>query len=82
MNLQETLDKMRQDFEAKAPADVVQTMHQATKDLEQSGIMDSVLSEGDKAPSFTLPDQDGNEINSSELLASGPLIVTFYRGSW
>ena len=35
-----------------------------------------------KAPSFTLPDANGDLISSEDLLKDGAIIVTFYRGSW
>lgn len=37
---------------------------------------------GDKAPSFALPNQQGTLVSLDNLLAKGPVIVTFYRGSW
>ncbi|RTE67445.1 AhpC/TSA family protein [Amphritea opalescens] len=37
---------------------------------------------GDKAPEFSLPDADGQSVSLADLLKHGPLIVTFYRGSW
>jgi peroxiredoxin len=37
---------------------------------------------GAKAPSFTLPNQDGNLIALNDVLAKGPVVLTFYRGSW
>lgn len=37
---------------------------------------------GQKAPGFALPDPEGKLISLPDLLAKGPLVVTFYRGSW
>ena len=37
-----------------------------------------MLAMGGRAPEFTLPDQDGNEVSLSGLLGSGPLILYFY----
>jgi thioredoxin-dependent peroxiredoxin len=37
-----------------------------------------MLKTGDRAPDFTLPDQDGREITLSALLADGPLVLYFY----
>ncbi|HUG99328.1 MAG TPA: peroxiredoxin [Gammaproteobacteria bacterium] len=37
-----------------------------------------MLGPGDRAPDFTLPDQDGRDISLSELLADGPLVLYFY----
>jgi len=33
-------------------------------------------------PEFLLPDADGALVHSAELLAQGPLVVTFIRGDW
>ncbi|MEP1385710.1 MAG: peroxiredoxin-like family protein [Paraglaciecola sp.] len=43
---------------------------------------DSALIVGSKAPSFILPDANGVQVKSSDLLDKGALVVTFYRGSW
>ena len=40
------------------------------------------LQAGDRAPSFTLPDADGAPTSLAEALAGGPVVLTFYRGSW
>jgi len=37
---------------------------------------------GQQAPRFKLPNQQGNMTSLDDLLAKGPVIVTFYRGSW
>ena len=37
---------------------------------------------GEKSPNFELPDALGNPISLSNLLNEGPLVITFYRGSW
>ena len=42
----------------------------------------TALAVGDAAPDFTLPDAMGRETRLSDLLASGPVVLTFYRGSW
>jgi peroxiredoxin Q/BCP len=36
------------------------------------------LKDGEKAPDFTLPDQNGNEVNLKTLLADGPVVIFFY----
>jgi peroxiredoxin Q/BCP len=37
-----------------------------------------VLKTGDTAPDFTLPDQDGNPVTLSSVLAEGPAVLFFY----
>jgi hypothetical protein len=82
MGLQEKLDDMRKKLESNIPPEALTVMHRATEDLLQSGIMDQVLTKGDQAPEFTLPDERGNMVNTLVLLNEGPLVVSFYRGVW
>jgi len=37
---------------------------------------------GEKAPDFTLPNATDNRVNLAMLLTKGPVVITFYRGSW
>ncbi len=37
---------------------------------------------GDPMPSFLLPNAEGRLIDSADLLARGPLVITFIRGQW
>jgi peroxiredoxin Q/BCP len=41
-------------------------------------IISSPLKVGSKAPSFTLPDQDGKDVRLYDLLKRGPVVVYFY----
>jgi peroxiredoxin len=61
---------------------VIEKMHRATAELEASGILDHVLKVGDRAPSFTLFNQQQVQIASSDFLREGPLVVGFFRGHW
>jgi hypothetical protein len=56
-------------------------MH-ATEELHASGLMDSVIKAGDLLTPFVLPNASGQELRSADLLAKGPLVLTFFRGSW
>lgn len=38
----------------------------------------ATLSTGDKAPDFTLPDQDGNEVKLSSFLGKKNVVLAFY----
>ena len=80
--LAEKLDRIREDFESQVPAEALAVMHRATDDLRSSGILDRIPKVGDALPAFELPDTDGNLVRSADLLAKGPLVVTFYRGVW
>lgn len=82
MDLQQSLDKLKERIEGRLPQGTVEIMHQATQDLIDSGIGDGVLKVGDKAPDFTLTNQDGEVISLDNLLQEGDAVITFYRGVW
>jgi peroxiredoxin len=37
---------------------------------------------GDRIPDFMLPNSEGRLVSSAELLARGPLVLSFFRGAW
>lgn len=87
MSLQAKLDAFKADFQAgkppyNVPLSVIETMHRATTELIASGAAQRVLKAGNKVPAFTLVDPDGEAVSSADLLAKGPLVITFYRGVW
>jgi peroxiredoxin len=57
-------------------------MHRATAELKASGMEATTLKVGDRAPEFTLFNQDHVEVVSTDLLGEGPLVVSFFRGHW
>jgi peroxiredoxin len=87
MSLQATLDAFKADFRAgklpyNAPPEIHPIMDRATQELIASGQAARALKAGDKAPHFILNDANGRPVSSQELLAEGPLVVSFYRGVW
>lgn len=87
MTLQAQLDAFKADFmdgkpPYNAPAEIHPVMARATAELIASGAASKALKVGDKAPLFTLKDPDGKPVSSADLLAKGPLVLTFYRGVW
>ncbi|HUB89362.1 MAG TPA: peroxiredoxin-like family protein [Dyella sp.] len=87
MSLQATLDAFKADFRAgkppyNAPADIHPIMERATAELIASGQASHAAKAGDRAPAFVLNDAHGNPVSSQELLAKGPLVISFYRGVW
>lgn len=81
-NLERRLAAIREASKKKMPEEAQMIMHRVTQELEQSGQAERAVGEGDKAPSFELPDQDGNTVSSAALLEKGPLVLTFFRGHW
>lgn len=50
--------------------------------LADSGLAERALGEGDTAPDFELPNAVGEPVRLSDLLETGPVILSFYRGQW
>jgi peroxiredoxin len=87
MSLQDHLDTLKANFEAgklgfQPKPEVLDIMHRATAELIASGQALTAKKAGDKAPAFTLKDPEGNLVSSTELLAQGSLVISFYRGVW
>ena len=81
--LQGKLEAFKLEFDTRlAPPAAVEALHRSVDELIASGAPDRALKVRDVAPQFTLPDPDGNPVSSNALLATGPLVVTFYRGVW
>ena len=87
MTLQARLDAFKADFKGGkapyfAPPEIHPVMERATAELIASGQAGRALKVGDRAPDFTLNDPDGRPVSSADLLARGPLVLSFYRGVW
>ena len=86
-SLQDRLDEFKKTFDSgappyNAPHEAIEAMHRATAELQASGLEKNALKVGDRAPSFTLFNQDHVQVASNDLLRQGPLVVSFFRGHW
>ena len=82
MTLNETLQQIKSTSRSRIPEEAAATMTRATEQLKNSGIIKMALDAGEPAPEFELSDWQDIRYSSPELLAKGPLILNFYRGSW
>jgi hypothetical protein len=82
MSLEEKLAAARAGAATRIPPERQAIMHRATEDLRRSGIMDRIVKVGQPAPMFELANHDGRHVDSAELLAGGPMVLSFFRGSW
>jgi cytochrome oxidase Cu insertion factor (SCO1/SenC/PrrC family) len=82
MSLEDKLAATRAASAGRIPPDRQAIMHRATEDLRKSGILDRIVPVGRPAPAFELANHDGRRISSADLLAGGPLVLSFFRGSW
>jgi hypothetical protein len=82
MGLHERLDAMREASKTRIPADGRKVMQESIDELRASGIMTRVARVGEPAPDFTLPNAASRLVSLKELIAPGPLVLSFYRGRW
>jgi signal transduction histidine kinase len=80
--LQHQIDEFNAQARSQFPADLLQDLTRPIAQLIQSGAAEQALTEGAPAPDFTLPDAFGHPVTLSRLLQRGPVVITFYRGSW
>ncbi|MEU0969524.1 peroxiredoxin-like family protein [Streptomyces sp. NPDC005917] len=77
--------QLRTFYEARQqqiPAEVREIMRRAGQELADSGQADRALAVGAQAPRFSLRSATGQAVALDDLLADGPVVLTFYRGAW
>ena len=66
----------------QAPASVLEALRAVISDIVAGGAGRGAPRLGAAAPPFNLPDARGGHVSLQDLLARGPVVVTFYRGAW
>ena len=82
MSLNDQLEQMRQASWGKWPSQNRAIVERARDELAHSGLIEQGLKVGDEAPNFSLETPAGERIVLYDLLRSGPVVITFYRGHW
>lgn len=82
MTLQDQIDEYKAGFRKRVPVETQQVMARATEDLIATGQHLNAPKVGEAFPEFALPNQNGETVRLSDLLAKGPVVVSFFRGLW
>jgi peroxiredoxin len=80
--LQDQLDQITANTRHLVQAGRLAVGERAVAELFASGIEERILPVGALAPEFALKDSNGKLVRSRDLLASGLLIIKFFRGRW
>ncbi|GAA4919422.1 peroxiredoxin-like family protein [Streptomyces coeruleoprunus] len=78
-------DELRAFYTARVhelPVAARAVMDRAGRELAESGQAGQALAVGARAPRFALPSATGRTVALDDLLAEGPVVLTFYRGAW
>ncbi len=81
-HLQDQLDEITANTRTLVQPERLAINERAVEDLFATGIEQSILPPGAKAPEFALPDSSGRLVKSTDLLGVGPVILNFFRGRW
>ncbi|HWE87481.1 MAG TPA: peroxiredoxin-like family protein [Terracidiphilus sp.] len=81
-SLQDHLDEITANTRHLVQPERLAIGEKAVEKLFASGIEERVLPIGSAAPAFALKDASGKLVRSADLLATGPLIIKFFRGRW
>jgi peroxiredoxin len=82
MSLYNALAALRVKYAKILKPGLTAIMDNHVEHLRADGTLEGIIKVGEKAPSFELKDGRGNIVRSADLLRRGPLVVSFYRGSW
>jgi len=81
-SFQQELTATAQHLATALPAAASQTIDAGIAQVAAAGTAYHALQTGQTAPNFTLPDASGQPQTLANLLAKGPVVLTFYRGNW
>jgi peroxiredoxin len=82
MGLEQELAAFKAEFGRTAPAGRAALYEAKIEELRAGFALEKAIGVNRTAPDFALPDATGKMVVLSNLLQSGPVVLTFYRGSW
>lgn len=81
-HLQDQLDQITENTRMLVQPERLAVSDRAIAELFALGIEERILPVGAKMPEFSLLESTGKTVRSEDLLALGPLVVSFFRGRW
>lgn len=82
MSFTTELDELKLHISSVIPSEASALVDDFIREMKENGIENRAIKVGQEIPAFSLPNAVGKTVSSTELLLRGPLVVTFYRGSW
>jgi peroxiredoxin len=79
---QEGKNQLIEHISSAIPADIKTKFDKDAARLTEQFQSPLKLRKGDKAPLFELPNATGQIVKLSDQLKNGPVVLTFYRGTW
>jgi peroxiredoxin len=82
LTIQEQSDEIKAAAAQHMPAESLQVFARDQNRWRAQGVPADAVAVGQVVENFTLPDATGNDVSLTELVASGPVVLVFYRGGW
>ena len=82
ISLSDQLEAYKQNFLKKADTRKIRVFDEGVEDVALKGLTASAIKKGDQYLDFSLKNAQGTEVQLSEVLAKGPIVLTWYRGGW
>src|ERR1700747_1431796 len=82
MSLEQELAAFKAEFSRTAPAGRAALYEAKIEELRADFALERAVTVDEIAPDFALLDAVGKSIVLKDLLGSGPVVLTFYRGGW
>ena len=79
MGLTEQLNDLKKQLRHEMRLETLKEIAKFVKELAKSGIEENSCQAGDRMPGFILPNACGRMISSDDILARGPMVLSFYR---
>ena len=82
MTLLQEIKNLQKEMIPKSPENVRDMILKTSAELIERNLEARALKKGEILPSFELTDPLGEKRSSDQLLKSGPMVISFYRGGW
>ena len=82
MSLATDLSTLKDGAHARMPKEQSHAISKSVEDFMQTWNPANATNVGQPFPDFSLSDAIGKQVSLKELLAKGPLLISFYRGGW
>lgn len=80
--LRDRIEAWSAEYAADFPSEIQQLFADKTEEILKSDVLGESVREGQRSPDFTLPTTKGLAVSLNEQVRSGPVILSFYRGTW
>lgn len=74
--------EFQNNFIPTVPEETIDLLMSELQTLIAKGLAEKSLDKGKRFPDFELPNADNKALALNDLLADGPLVISFYRGAW